>query len=122
MIPMKFIRENPQLVRDAIRDKKEKRGDVDRLLELDEQLRKLTTTADELKSQRNTNSKEIGRLQKAGEDATEQKAAMQSVATRIKELDGELRDLNGALQEELLYIPNLPLPEVPVGSSEEDNR
>jgi seryl-tRNA synthetase len=122
MIPMKFIRENPQLVRDAIRDKKEKRGDVDRLLTLDEQLRQLTTTADELKSERNTTSKEIGRLQKAGEDASGQKAAMQEVSARIKELDGELRELNGTLQEELLYIPNLPLPEVPVGSSEEDNR
>ncbi len=122
MIPMKFIRENPQLVRDAIRDKKEKRGDVDRLLELDEQLRQLTTTADDLKSERNKASKEIGRLQKAGEDASGQKAAMQDVAARIKELDVELRELSGVLQEELLHIPNMPLPEVPVGNSEEDNR
>ncbi|MBC8478776.1 serine--tRNA ligase [bacterium] len=122
MIPMKFIRENPQLVRDAIRDKCEKRGNVDRLLELDEQSRQLTAVADELKNQRNLASREIGRLQKANEDASESIAAMQQVSARVKELDSELRDLDSELQEELLYIPNLPHPEVPVGTSEADNR
>ncbi len=122
MIPVKFIRENPDLVRAAVRDKREQRGDVDRILELDEQLRRLTTEADELKNQRNVNSKEIGRLQKAGEDASGAIAAMQEVSTRVKELDGELREINTALQEELLHIPNLPHPDAPVGASEEGNR
>jgi len=121
MIPMKFIRSNPQLVREAIAAKREKQGDVDRLLALDTEIRTLQQRADELKSLRNTNSRRIGELQKQKENTDELRAEMKRVSEQIKELDQQLKVLQENLEQELLKIPNLPHPSVPVGEDEEDN-
>lgn len=114
MLDLKFIRENPDLVREAIQ-KKGEQADVDRLLELDARKRQVLRQVEDLKHQRNVVSKQIGLAKKHGKDASTAIAKMQSVVTRIKELDGEIADLEAELQEILIWIPNIPHPSVPVG-------
>ncbi|NOZ56559.1 MAG: serine--tRNA ligase [Calditrichaeota bacterium] len=120
MLDLKFIRENPDLVRRAIESKREK-ADLDRLLELDERRRQLLAEVESLKHQRNVVSQQIAAKKKAGEDASEAIREMQGVAERIKALDDELKKIEKAIYEIQIWIPNVPHPSVPEGVDENDN-
>ncbi len=119
MLDLKFIRENPELVKQGIKNKNEK-DTVDQILEVDKKRREIIRITEELKAKRNKVSQEIGRLKKAGENADEIIAEMKKVSDEIKMHDDELRKLNEKLNELLMWVPNLPHESVPVGQ-EEDN-
>ncbi|HKK07855.1 MAG TPA: serine--tRNA ligase, partial [Gemmatimonadota bacterium] len=74
---------------------------------------------EELRAERNTASREIGRLKEAGEDASGLIATMKTVSSRISELDDELAGVEGVLEARLLAIPNVPDPRVPEGGEGE---
>jgi seryl-tRNA synthetase len=120
MLDLKFIRENPDLVKKGVENKNEKNR-VDELLELDKQRRELITKGEELKAKKNSVSQEVGRLKKSGEDASKIIAEMKSVADEIKKLDGRLKEVEENLNNILMFIPNLPHSSVPVGKSSADN-
>jgi len=120
MLDLKFIRENPDKVKEAVKNKNEK-ADIDEILRLDKERRKLLQQAEELKARRNKVSQEIGRLKKAGESTDEIIAEMKTVSDRIKELDEEIRKVSSDLNELLAWVPNIPHESVPVGKSEADN-
>jgi seryl-tRNA synthetase len=121
MLDLKFVREHPQKVREAIVQKNEP-ADLDRLLELDQGRRRLLQEADELKRLRNQVSKEIG-LSKGDRAAAERKKEeMRQVSGKIKELDEELRRFDTGMEQILLRLPNIPDPAVPPGQDEADNR
>ncbi len=121
MLDMKFIRANTPLVRAAIINKNEK-ANLDTILELDEQRRKLQFDFDTLKSKQNNVSGEIAKRKKNKEDATELIAQMGSVAEEIKQLSSELTLCNNNLEQALLTVPNIPFESVPVGRDESFNR
>ena len=120
MLDPKFIRKNPNLVREAIKNKKEK-ADIDKFLQLDEKRRKILVEVEALKSKRNEVSKEIGRLKKTKQDATEMVAEMKKVGEKIKELDSEVKKVDEKINEILIWIPNIPHETTPIGFSEDDN-
>ncbi len=120
MLDLRFIRENPDLVRKAIESKREK-ADVDRLLELDAERRSLLTESEQLKHERNVVSQEIARKKKAGENAEDDIQRMRQVGERIKSLDARLQEVEKQIQEILIWIPNIPHPSVPEGVDESDN-
>ncbi len=120
MIDLKFIRENPDRVKEAIAHKRET-ADVDRLLALDAERRQKLQAVEKLKHERNVVSEEIARMKKSGQDAGAAIARMQNVAARIKELDEAVRRLEEQIYAVQVWIPNLPHPSVPVGASEADN-
>jgi len=120
MIDIKFIRNNVELVRTAIRNKNEK-ADLDALLTMDENRRKLQFEFDNLKSVQNTVSSTIANKKKAKEDASAELAQMSKVAEEIKQIASALNGANFELERALLSIPNLPQPEVPVGRDESAN-
>ena len=120
MLDLRFIRENPGLVKQAVQNKGEK-ADVDRLLQLDGLRRQKMKQADELKHRRNTVSKEIGRLKKEGKDASALLQEMSEAARNIRKLDEEIGELEKQIREILIWIPNIPHPSVPVGD-ESHNR
>ncbi len=120
MIDIKFIRNNVEAVREAIRNKNEK-ADIDALLAVDETRRKLQFEFDNLKSRQNTVSQTIARKKKAGEDAEAELKDMTAVAEEIKQISAALSTSNNELEALLLTIPNLPQPEVPVGRDESAN-
>jgi len=120
MLDFKFIRQNPELVQQALTNKREK-ADLEKLLACDKQRRALLQEADELKATRNRTSKEIAELKRSGQDAQAAIAEMQRVGDRIKALDEKIKALDQELHDILVWIPNIPHPTAPVGQSEEDN-
>ena len=120
MLDLKFIRANPDVVREAIANKGEN-AELDRLLELDERARELIVESDELKRQRNVESEEIAKLKKGGGDASEPIERMREVSARIKEYDEKLSGLREEMDGILLTVPNVPHETVPVGRDESDN-
>jgi seryl-tRNA synthetase len=120
MLDLKFIRQNSEIVRKAIKDKLEK-VDIDRLLELDEERRKILVKSDELKNQRNIFSDKIAQMKREKGDAAKEIEKMREVAEQISQLDGESKELEEEIEQLLLRIPNAPHPSVPVGSGEENN-
>ena len=121
MLDQRFVRQNPDAVRQAAANKNE-RVDVDRFLDLDERRRELLQTVESLKQRRNTVSDEIARMKRDGEDASERIAEMREVSTRIKGIDADLAGLQDSLQAILERLPNLPHPSVPVGADESANQ
>ncbi|MBQ7883310.1 MAG: serine--tRNA ligase [Phascolarctobacterium sp.] len=120
MLDMKFVRENPDLVVAAIQ-KRNGNLDLTEFLELDKKRREITVQVEALKSERNSASQEIGKLKKAGQDATEQMAAVRALGDKIAEDDKELKAIEVRLKEILLTIPNIPADDVPVGADDSAN-
>lgn len=120
MLDLKFVRENPDEVRRALKVKGEEAA-LDDFLDLEEKRRALLKEVEALKHKRNTVSKKIGHLKREGLRGEELMEEMRKVSDRIKEMDEELKNIEGRMEEILLHIPNLPDPDVPVGSSEDDN-
>ncbi len=120
MLDIKFIRENPEKVKQGISNKNEK-DRVDEILELDKKRREIISKSEELKSKRNQVSAQIPQLKKAGEDVTQLLSEMKDVSDKITELDKELKVVENELENILLFIPNIPHSSVSVGKSAEDN-
>ncbi len=120
MLDLKFIRENPEAVKTAIRNKNEK-DRVDEILNLDQRRRDLILKGDELKAQRNQVSSQIPVLKKQGKDVAELLSSMKVVSDQIAHIDSQLRLVESDLNEILMYVPNMPHESVPVGKTAEDN-
>jgi len=120
MLDLKFIRQNPDVVRQAIENKGEK-ADLNRLLTLDEEYRELLVRADGLKHDRNVVSKQIGAMRAEGQSGDEQMAKMREVSQQIKDLDARSKALEEEIGQIVMSIPNLPHESVPVGRDDADN-
>lgn len=120
MLDLKFIRENPEIVKRVIELKGEK-DRVDEILKLDERRRELIKKGDALKAKRNDVTEEIANLKKQGKDATELIEEMRKVSEEIKMIDSELKSVESELENLLLWVPNIPHESVPVGKDKEDN-
>ncbi len=118
MLDIKVVRANPQAVIDGMK----KRGmdlDLTEFQTLDENRRKLLVEVEELKSRRNSVSKEIGRMKKAGENADDMVVEMGKVGDQIKAMDEDLRVVEAKLNDVMLSIPNIPDATLPVGGEED---
>lgn len=120
MLDPKFVRSNPDAVREALR-KRHTSANLDEFLRLDEERRRLLGEVEQLKARRNRASEEIARLKKAGQPADDLIAEMRAVSDQIKELDARVRAVEEELNRTLLYIPNIPDDSVPEGESDADN-
>jgi len=118
MLDRKFIRQNPDRVRQAVADKRES-ADVDAFLDLDGRHLRILQEVEELKAERNRASQAINDMKRRGEDAAAAIAEAQRLSARVKELDGERQDLEQRLHEAQLGIPNLPHASVPAGGEED---
>ena len=121
MLSIELIRRDPEFVRKAL----ESRGEEDPLsglLELDAQRRQAVSQGDELRSQRNTVSRQIGQLRSSGQEApAETVAEMRQVGEQIAQLEAQTKDLEERIHTILLGLPNLPQPDLPPGLTEESN-
>ncbi|MBD3224893.1 MAG: serine--tRNA ligase [Caldithrix sp.] len=120
MLDIKWIRENPELVKAGIKAKGDI-GDVDRLLQKDERRRKVIFEVENLKKERNENSKKVGQYKKEQRDASDVIQRTKEISGEIKELDEELNTLDEDIYKELSKIPNMPHETTPVGRDEADN-
>jgi seryl-tRNA synthetase len=120
MLDLKFIRENPDLVKKGIKNKNEN-DRVDDVLKLDEERRKLIIRTDELKSKRNQVSAQVPVMKKAGQDISAVLAEMKYVSDQIAEFDSKLKNVEVELEEILMFIPNIAHESVPVGKTPGEN-
>ncbi len=120
MLDIKFIRENPDAVRQGLLNKNAK-DIVDEIIALDEERRKFISQTEDLKSKKNQVSAQIPQLKKAGKDTTEIFAEMKRVGDEIALLDGQLRDVEFKIENILRNTPNIAHSSVPIGKSAEDN-
>ena len=122
MLDVRFIRENPDLVQEALKNRHAK-WDYSAFAELDSSRRDIIQKVEALKNERNTVSKQIGQMMKEGrkEEAEEVKARMREVGDQIGALDGELAGIEEQLTALTYSIPNIPGPGTPVGDDENDN-
>ncbi len=125
MIDIKFLRENPEAVKENIKKKfqDDKLPLVDEVIELDELRRKTQQEADDIKAQKNKISKEIGALMAQGkkEEAEEKKAEVARDAERLVELDALQKEYEEKTTKIMMVIPNIINPSVPIGKDDSEN-
>ena len=118
MLDIRFIRENQDLIKEGAR-KKRINVDIDRLIEVDEERRRLLQESENLKAEKNTASQEIAKLQR--EEKAAAIAKMKNVAERIKSIDSKLESIINEFNMLMLQVPNPPDDDVPEGEDEYDN-
>ena len=125
MLDIKFLRENPDIVKENIRNKfqEDKLPLVDKVIELDAMARKAQQEADGLRASRKKVSKEIGALMGQGkkEEAEAKKAEVAQNAQRLEELSAQEKDLQEKVREIMMVIPNIIDPSVPIGKDDSEN-
>jgi len=114
MLDINFIRNNPDVVRKAMADKGHE-ADLDRLLQLDEERRRLIFESEQLRSLRRKNSERIAELKRQKKDASDLVAQTREVGDKVKEYESQLDEIEPKIHELMLLIPNIPAPDVPVG-------
>ena len=119
MLDLNFIREHPDLVKEAL-IKLNATAPIDEILALDEERRSLLAEVESMRHRRNVVSKEIGRM-KDGQERQALIAEMRELGKRIKALEARLREVEGQLYEAMLQVPNMPHEKVPVGKDESEN-
>lgn len=117
MLDLKYIREHPDEVKEAL-IKRNEMAPIDEILELDERRRTLLADVQGLRHQRNVTSKEIGRMKEKDQVLIEE---MRRLGDEIKVLDQEIKSTEEELNRLMLQLPNLPHPSVPVGKDESEN-
>ena len=122
MLDIKLIREDPELVKAAMKTRnKDMDATVDMVLEIDAQRRELMRVTDSMKQEQNAASKEIPRIKKEGGDIAPIMARMNEIKEKIKKNDAAITELD-AKQKKLMYeFPNVPNSTVPVGKDDSEN-
>ena len=125
MLDIKFLRNNPELVKENIRKKFQdlKVPLVDQAIELDVKIRDVKQKGDELRAKRNLLSGEIGKLmrEKKVEEANETKKQVQDINLALNELESEETKLSEELKKIMMVIPNMIDPTVPIGKDDSQN-
>ncbi|HJA37035.1 MAG TPA: serine--tRNA ligase [Firmicutes bacterium] len=125
MLDMKFLRQNPEAVKENIRKKfqEDKLPLVDEVLEMDKACREKKTRSDYLRSQRNAISKQIGAMMAKGqrEEAEQTKRQVTDMAQEMEELGQQIGQLEEEIRKRMLVIPNLIDPAVPLGKDDSEN-
>ena len=125
MLDLKFVRENPELVKQNIRNKfqEAKLPLVDEVIALDAENRAAQQEADSLRAERNRLSKQIGALmaQKKKEEAEELKQKVTSFSDRLAELEEKEAELGEKVKKIMMTIPNIIDPSVPIGRDDSEN-
>ena len=125
MIDIKFLRENPEVVNENIKKKFQdhKLPLVDEVIALDKENREIKQEVEALRAERNKLSKQIGGLMKQGkkDEAEEVKAQVNANAARVDELTAKERDVEAAIKKDMMTIPNIIDPSVPIGKDDSQN-
>jgi seryl-tRNA synthetase len=120
MLDLKFVRENIEVVEEALR-KRHSDLSLAGFRALDEKRRAMLVAVEGLRAERNAASEEIGRLRRGKQDATALMERMKTVSAQIKEAEAGLPEIEAQMESLLLNIPNIPDASVPEGANEDDN-
>lgn len=123
MLDLKRLRNNTNEIKEAMQGRGEDFdfSQIDEVINLDEDRRKILVEVEILKAKKNTVSKEIPKLKKAGEDVTPIMEEMKNIGEHIKAFDDRLNEIEENIKNILLSIPNVPNENVPQGNKDDDN-
>ena len=125
MLDIKFLRQNPDVVKENIKKKfqDEKLPLVDEVIELDKRNREIKGEVEALRAEKNKVSKEIGACMAHGEKekAEELKKKVQENAARMEELSAEEKEVEAKIKKDMMVIPNIIDPSVPIGKDDSQN-
>ena len=121
MLELKFIRENKDLVKQLVENRRWK-IDIDKIIELDDERRTLIVEVENLKHERNSVSKKIGAMKSNNENADREKEYVRTISQRAREFDDNLEKVNDQLSKLLYLVPNIPHKSVPVGPDAGSNK
>ncbi len=123
MLDIKLFRTDPEVVKTAVARRGDDTSAVDRVVELDSRLRTVGTERDDIRSEINSLSKQVGQLHRdgKGDEAAELQARSKELGEREKLLSEEAEVLQDNVRHELLYIANMPADDAPDGLTEDDN-
>ena len=121
MLDPKFIRENPDIVRQSLKNRSDNPNLIDDFLELDAQRKKIVQEVETLKNEKNEASKKIGELIKEKKDVSVAKENVNKLSELISKQDEELKQVEDKYYSLLDMIPNIPHETVPIGKTEADN-
>ena len=122
MLDIKRVRERPDEIRQGLQARGADDAVVDTVLDLDTRRRGLLTGTETRKNERNRVSRTIGEARKRGEDTAAIQAQVRGLGDEINALDEQLREVEGALEQKMLTVPNVPCPHIPVGPDASGNR
>lgn len=120
MLDMKFVRQNPTAVAEGLA-RRRFAFDLDNFLALEERRRETITVVEQKKGQRNAASAEVARIKRQGGDAAPVLSGLGALSEEIKALDEKTREVDAAVTELLLGVPNIPHETTPDGANENDN-
>ncbi|MBE7706556.1 MAG: serine--tRNA ligase [Cyanobacteria bacterium SIG30] len=120
MLDIKVVRENPEKINELLKRRNPDLS-IDKVLELDAKRRQAQFEADELKAKRKNESQKIGLMKKNGENTDAIQEEVRILGDKIKELEEKQALLDNEQREALLYIPNTPAEETPIGSDDSAN-
>ena len=121
MLDLKFIRENPDIVKKSIKN----RGltlDIDELLAIDSKRREILMEMEELRHKKNIISQEIGKKIAQKGDVNQEKSEIKTISQKIDEIEPKVEDLDIKLSNLLLLVPNIPHNSVPIGADPQANK
>ena len=121
MLDIKAIRQNPEILTKAL-EKRHSKIDLTEFLALDRKRRELIAESESLKNKQNEASKLIPGYKKEGKDISGLMAEMKEIAEKGKELDGQIREIDSAIETVMLTIPNIPNDLVPEGEDDRFNQ
>lgn len=121
MIDLKLLKDNPDIVRQAIKDRHEG-VKLDKIIDLDKQRRAGITKIQELKQQQNTLSEKVGKLKREGKDSQDMIQQAKDLAEKIKDLTKIQKEVEDKFTEAVKWIPNIPYESVPIGQSSDNNQ
>ncbi|HBE9437075.1 seryl-tRNA ligase [Clostridioides difficile] len=121
MLDIKRIRENLDCIKKAMERRGEKAFNLDEVVKLDDERRKILQEVEVMKNKLNTASKNIPNLIKEGKDVENEKIKLKDLSDKIKVIDQNLKEVEDKMEYLLMRIPNVPHPGVPQGETDDDN-
>jgi len=122
MLDARFVRDNPEKVINALKNRGYDPGVIDDFLKIEEKRRALLLDVERYRQERNALSEEISRMKKEGADVTKETEKARSISDAIKTKEETLRELEEKTKDFLLNVPNIPHESVPIGKDETESR
>ncbi|MBA7535365.1 Serine--tRNA ligase [subsurface metagenome] len=121
MINLKLLRENPEIIRQAVKNRSENL-DLDEIIELDKLRRTGITKIQNLKKERNEISEKVGKLKQQGKNPQELMEKARDLSNTIKDSEKKQREIEDRFTKAVQWIPNIPHESVPIGKGSEENQ
>jgi seryl-tRNA synthetase len=121
MLDVQLLRKHPEIIEENLK-KRNFEFDLNKLHNLDEQRRSIISEKEQMQNRRKESSKQIGQLQKAGEDASAMIAETRNLGDEIKDLENKLREVEEGFNQAMLELPNIVHSSLPIGDDESANR